>query len=224
MTELGGVLPYVIIANAAVVAVVLVAIAAVVAHRGLREVPGPVQNALERGLEWFVGLTRRARPDGVTALVPFLASLFAFILACNLLLVVPVPVLRIPPTAYYGTTLALALIAVIGALAFGVRFRGLATTARRLVWPNPLQLVSEVSHGLSLSLRLFGNIGGEALVAILVTAAVPYGMPLVIHVLGLVPAVVQPVVFTLLVSNFLAEAVHDERPRPRVPAVAPEVP
>ncbi|HVV84004.1 MAG TPA: FoF1 ATP synthase subunit a [Kofleriaceae bacterium] len=223
MGELGGALPYVVIANAALVALVLVVVAAIVGRR-LREVPGPLQNAIERGLEWFVGQARAIRADAVTAIVPFLASLFAFILACNLLIVVPVPLLRVAPTTYYGATLALALTAVGGVVVLGVRLHGLAATARHLVWPNPLQLVSEVSHVLSLSLRLFGNMGGELLVAVLVTAAVPYGLPLVIHALGLVPAVVQPLVFTLLVSNFLGEAVHQEPARQPASEPAPEAP
>jgi F-type H+-transporting ATPase subunit a len=78
------------------------------------------------------------------------------------------------------------------------------------VWPNPLQLVAELSHTLSLSLRLYGNIGGEFIVASLVTQAAPYGVPLVVDAFGLIPAVVQPLVFTLLTASFLATAVNTE--------------
>jgi F-type H+-transporting ATPase subunit a len=216
-------LPHVVIANAVIVALLLMGLAAAIARLKLEEVPGPLQNAVERGFEWFVGLAREVRPDGVAAIAPFLASLFAFILFSNLLAVLPLPLLQIPPTAYYGATLALALIGTLGVVALGARFKGVAGAVRHLLWPNPLQLVSEASHVLSLSLRLFGNIGGELLVAMLVAATVPYGVPLIIHILGLVPAVVQPVVFTLLLSSFLAEAVHDAPERPSSPdrAVAP---
>jgi F-type H+-transporting ATPase subunit a len=55
-------------------------------------------------------------------------------------------------------------------------------------------------------LRLYGNIGGEYLVAVLATQAAPYGIPVVIHALGLVPASVQPIVFTLLTADFIASA------------------
>ena len=78
---------------------------------------------------------------------------------------------------------------------------------KHIFWPNPLQLVAEASHTLSLSLRLYGNIGGELLVASLATQAAPYGIPLIIYTLGLIPASVQPIVFTLLTVNFLATAV-----------------
>ncbi len=210
-------LPYVVIVNALVVALLLVISATVIVRLKLREVPGPVQNAVERGLEWFVGLAKTVRADGVTVIAPFLASLFAFILLSNLMLVIPLPLLRIAPTSYYSVTLALAAAGTLGAVVLGARFNGVLKSLKHLVWPNPLQLVSEASHVLSLSLRLFGNIGGEALVASLVMSAAPYGMPLVIHAFGLVPAVVQPLVFTLLVSSFLAEAVPAE-PEPGTPA------
>jgi F-type H+-transporting ATPase subunit a len=218
-------LPYLVIANAAMVALLLVAATAVIRRRGLREVPGAAQNAVELGLEWVVRLARDARPDGVTAIAPFLATLFVFILACNLLAVLPVPLLAIPPTAYYGATLALALVAMLAVLVLGARFRGAAGTLKHLIWPNPLQLVSEASHALSLSLRLYGNIAGELLVALLVASVVPWGIPLLIHVLGLVPAIVQPLVFTLLCANFLAEAVHGAprgaAPAPRAASLVP---
>lgn len=209
-------LPHLAVANAAIVASLLVAVAALVVRPRLREVPGPLQNAVERGLEWFVRLAREVRPDGVTTIAPFLASLFTFILCCNLLATLPIPLLRIPPTSYFSATLALALIGTLGAVGLGARYVGVGGAIRHLFWPNPLQLVSEASHVLSLSLRLFGNIGGELVVAMLVAAAIPYGIPLLIHLLGLVPAVVQPVVFTLLVTSFLTEAVHGA-PEPSPP-------
>lgn len=221
-------LPYIVVVNAAVVAVVLVVAAIVIARGKLEEVPGPAQNAVERGMEWFIGLARGVRPDAVRLIAPFLAGLFVFIVCCNLLAVLPVPVLQIPPTSYYSVTAALAVVGTFGAILMGARLEGGAAALKHLFWPNPLQLVSEVSHVLSLSLRLFGNIGGEFLVAILVAAAVPYGMPLIIHLLGLVPAIVQPVVFTLLVSSFLSEAMHitsgRRTPTRTAPTLTAEVP
>jgi hypothetical protein len=53
------------------------------------------------------------------------------------------------------------------------------------------------------------------MVALLVAKAAPYGIPLVIHALGLIPAFIQPLVFTLLTTSFLAEAIHTEEKRPR---------
>jgi F-type H+-transporting ATPase subunit a len=208
-------LPYIVIFNFGLAALALVALAFVMTRKITPEAPDALQNAAEYVLEWFVGRAREIRPDGVSVIAPFLASLFLFILFCNLLSVISFPVINIPPTSYYSGTLTLALIAILGITIINTRFNGLAGAAKHLFWPNPLQIVSEVSHTLSLSLRLFGNIGGEFMVALLVAKAAPYGIPLIIHALGLIPAFIQPLVFTLLTTNFLAEAVHREERRPR---------
>ena len=208
-------LPYIVIVNFALVALVLVALAFMTTRRALTEVPDGLQNAAEFVLEWFVRLARDMRPDGVPVIAPFLASLFLFILFSNLLSILAFPVINIPPTAYYSGPLTLALIAMVGITVLSSRFKGIAGSLKHLFWPNPLQIISQIGDTLSLSLRLFGNIGGEFLVVLLVTKAAPYGIPLVIHALGLIPAFIQPMVFTLLTANFLAEAVHGEKKGPR---------
>jgi F-type H+-transporting ATPase subunit a len=207
-------LPYIVIVNFGLVALVLIALAFMTTRRALTEVPDGLQNAAEFVLEWFVRLARDMRPDGVLVIAPFLASLFLFILFSNLLSILAFPVINIPPTAYYSGPLTLALIAMVGITVLSSRFKGIAGSLKHLFWPNPLQIISQIGDTLSLSLRLFGNIGGEFLVVLLVTKAAPYGIPLVIHALGLVPAFIQPMVFTLLTANFLAEAVHGEKKGP----------
>lgn len=204
-------LPWVVLANFLLVAVVLVLLARFAVAEPLAERPGARQNAAEMALEWFVSQARRVHPGRVTLVAPFLATLFLLILLSNLLAVLPVPVLQIPPTAWFSGPLALALVSVLGGFVIGARIRGTGGALRHLFWPNPLQLVGEASHVLSLSLRLYGNIGGEYIVAVLAAAAAPWGIPLVIHALGLIPAVVQPLVFTLLTVTFLSTAVHAER-------------
>jgi len=203
-------MPYIVIFNFALVALVLIALAFVTTRRKPAEVPDTIQNVAEYVLEWFVRQARDMRPDGVSVIAPFLASLFLFILFSNLLSVLSFPIINIPPTSYYSGTLTLALIAMIGIMVISARFKGVFGAIKHLFWPNPLQILSEVGHTLSLSLRLFGNMGGEFMVVLLVTTVAPYGIPLIIHLLGLIPAFIQPMVFTLLTANFLAEAIHTE--------------
>ena len=203
-------MPYIVIFNFALVALVLIVLAFVTTRRKPAEVPETVQNAAEYVLDWFVQQARDIRPDGVSVIAPFLASLFLFILFCNLLSVLSFPIINVPPTAYYSGTLTLALIAIIGITVLNARFKGVFGAVKHLFWPNPLQIISQIGNTLSLSLRLFGNIGGEFMVVLLVAKAAPYGIPLLIHELGLIPAVIQPMVFTLLTANFLAEAIPRE--------------
>lgn len=199
------------------VSAALLVLGKVVTAKPLAEMPGGLQNAAEAALDWFVAQGRKIHPDGPTEVAPFLATLFFAILLSNLLAVLPVPILQIPPTSHYSTTLALAVVAVAGVLVIAAKLEGARAGLKHLFWPNPLQLVSELSHTLSLSLRLYGNIGGEFIVASLVAHVAPYGIPLVVHALGLIPAAVQPLVFTLLTSNFLGTALHARR-RPAAPA------
>lgn len=201
-------LPFIAVANFAVVAAVLLVLGKLATARRPQELPEGVQNAAEAVLDWFVDQARRIDPGAVRIVAPFLATLFLMILLSNLLVLLPVPLLRIPPTSYFSVPLGLALVSVMGALAICARVRGVGAGLTHLFWPNPLQLVSELSHALSLSLRLYGNIGGELIVAALVTQVAPYGIPLVVHALGLLPAIVQPIVFTLLTANALAIALH----------------
>jgi F-type H+-transporting ATPase subunit a len=208
-------MPYIVIFNFALVALVLIALALMTTRQKPAEVPDVRQNAAEFVLEWFVQQARDMRPDGVPVIAPFLASLFLFILGCNLLCILAFPIINIPPTAYYSGTLTLSLIAIIGISVITALFKGVPGAFQNLLWPNPLQIVSRISDVLSLSLRLFGNIGGEFLVILLVVKTAPYGIPLIIHALGLIPAFIQPLVFTLLTANFLAEAIHPEEKEPR---------
>lgn len=201
-------LPIIVVFNFALAAALLVAAASIVARRPFTERPGSMQNAAELALDWFVDQARKIHPGKVTLIAPFLATLFFLILVANLFALIPVPLLSVPPTSYFAVPLALAIVAVGGVVVLHAIIDGGAATLKHTVWPNPLQLVAEGSHTLSLSLRLYGNIGGELIVATLAARAVPYGFPLIIHVLGLIPAVVQPFVFTLLTVNFLATAIE----------------
>jgi F-type H+-transporting ATPase subunit a len=177
--------------------------------------PGGRQNVGEYVLQFFVGKARDMahgpqRTRILQLVAPLLATLFLFIIVSNLFMILPLPIINRPPTSHFSVTLALALVAVCGTLAVSAAVKGVGATLKHLVWPNPLQWVSEITDVLSLSLRLFGNIAGEYMTVALVLLVVPFGIPLILHVLGLIPAFVQALVFTLLTASFLANAVHHE--------------
>lgn len=206
----------IVLVNAALVGVVLVLFGAWLGHGALSvDAPGPRQNLGEFILRFFYRKAREMAhgPDRqrvVRLATPLLASFFLFILTSNLIAMAPVPVLNRPPTSHFSVTLALALCSVIGTLVVSARVKGVGGTIKHLFWPNPMQWVSEITDVMSLSLRLFGNIAGEFMTVSLVLAVVPYGIPLILHTLGLIPAFVQALVFTLLTSSFMASAIHKE--------------
>jgi F-type H+-transporting ATPase subunit a len=150
-----------------------------------------------------------------------LATAFLFIIACNFISILPIPILNRPPTSHFSVTLALAICAVMGTLIISAAVKGPLKTLLHLFWPNPLQWISELTDVLSLSLRLFGNIAGEYMTVALVLMVVPWGIPLILHALGLIPTFVQALVFTLLTASFLAGAIHVEEKK-SAPAEATE--
>ena len=206
----------IVIVNSLAAGAILVVAGAWLA-RGTLSVDSPSrrQNAGEYILQFFVGKTRGMaegphRDKIMRIVVPFLATLFLFILISNLFAILPLPIINRPPTSHFSVTLALALCAVVGTLVVSAVVKGVGPTLKHLVWPNPLQWVSEITDVMSLSLRLFGNIAGEYMTVALVLLVVPFGIPLILHALGLIPAFVQALVFTLLTTSFLANAVHHE--------------
>ena len=204
----------IVIVNALCVSVFLVGAGAWLAHGGLSVTePSSRQNFGEWTLQFFVGKAREMahgeHRDRILNLVTtMLATSFLFIILCNLISILPVPILNRPPTSHFSVTLALALCAVVGTFIISAVIKGTGKTLLHLFWPNPLQWVSEFTDVLSLSLRLFGNIAGEYMTVALVLLVVPFGIPLILHALGLIPAFVQALVFTLLTASFLANAIH----------------
>lgn len=211
----------IVLTNAAFVAAGLMGVGFYLSRAKLTEdAPTGRQNLGEWILDFFVGKARDMshgldRGRVVRAVAPLLAAFFLFILASNVVGVVPIPLLNRPPTSHFSVTLALALSSVIGTLVLSARFKGPVGAAKHLVWPNPMQWISEVTDVFSLSLRLFGNIGGEYMTMVLVSSSVAIGIPLVLHLLGTIPAFVQALVFTLLTSSFIASAIHHEEKKKR---------
>ena len=67
-------------------------------------------------------------------------------------------------------------------------------------------LLEEVTHPLSLSLRLFGNIYGEETVLHQVSGLIPLGAPIVIMGLSLLFGFIQALVFTMLSAIYIDTA------------------
>ncbi len=114
----------VVMVNTAVIGSPLVAVGAWIAHGKLSATtPSRRQHAGEAALSFFVGKAESMAPgEGekrervIRIVVPFLAAFFMFIIASNMVVVFPVPVINRPPTSHFSTTLTLALLSVGGTL------------------------------------------------------------------------------------------------------------
>ncbi len=137
----------------------------------------------------------------------FSGTLFLFILTANLLTVVPG---FETPTASLSTTAALALSVLIAVPLFGIGSRGLGGYLRTYVEPSaimlPFNVISEVTRGLSLAIRLYGNIMSGAVIAAILLGVAPFFFPVVMDMLGLLTGVIQAYIFAVLATVYIASA------------------
>ncbi|MBX6377487.1 MAG: F0F1 ATP synthase subunit A [Clostridia bacterium] len=196
---------------------VLVVVAAVLARR-LRRVPGRAQAGLELVAAFLVdgviapavGGAERAR-----RFLPFLGSLFLFILVCNYSGLLPgaghLPGFK-APTSSLSTTVALAIVAFVATQYLGFREKGLGYFGhffKPYVFMFPLNILEEVIRPVSLSLRLFGNIYGEETVLAVILSMVPLIAPIPLMALDLLFGFLQAFIFTTLTAVYIGGAIGE---------------
>jgi F-type H+-transporting ATPase subunit a len=221
-----------VILFSALVALILV-IVAIVATRHPQMVPGPLQNAVEMVVEglsdFIIGILGEKHGP---RFVPFLGTIFVYILAMNLFGMLP---LMESPTASLNVTFAFGLMVFVYVQYIGIRELGvlgyldhMAGSPRDLTsWllvplMLPIHLLGELAKPISLSCRLFGNIFGEDMLLVAfamlgITALsflhLPVGLPLQVpfFALTLLGSGLQALVFTVLTTIYILLMLpHDE--------------
>ncbi len=139
--------------------------------------------------------------------LPFLGSLFLFILTSNVLTIFPV---YEAPTASLSRRAVLSWLVVVCVRVYGISEKGLAGYLRHYIKPTPVMLpfniISELSRTLALSVRLFGNImSGSLIVGVLLSIA-PFFVPVIMQALGLIVGVIQAYIFSSLAAIYIASA------------------
>lgn len=188
-------------------------LAGAAAAKGVSMVPAKMQNFFElivSGIEEF--MVEITGEEG-RWLFPIVATVFIYILVCNLIGLVPG---FFPPTASLNTTASCALVVVIFTHVIGIKYHGVKYIKHFLgpVWWMipiilPIELIGHVARILSLSFRLFGNMMGHELVlGILFALAGAFFAPLPIMALGIFVALVQAFVFFLLSVMYFTGAME----------------
>jgi F-type H+-transporting ATPase subunit a len=206
------------------------------ASRNPQMVPRGLQNGVElvvEGLSNFI--IDILGPRNGPRFVPFLGTLFVYILAMNLFGLIP---LMHSPTASLNVTVALALTVFVYVQFIGFKELGpLGWLDHMLGNPRditgwllapimlPIHVLGELAKPISLSCRLFGNIFGEDMllvafaslgVAMVPYKGVPFGIPMhaLFFPLALLGSALQAMVFTVLSSIYillmLPHEHHDE--------------
>jgi F-type H+-transporting ATPase subunit a len=178
---------------------------------------GPRVPRWQNGLEIIVDTIQRqiaeasgGRPDRY---LPFVGTLFLFIVVANVL--DAVPGFR-APTASLTTTAALATCVFVAVPVFGIARQGVKDYFRQYVRPTPLMLpfhvIGELSRTLALAVRLFGNITSGSLIVAIVLSIAPLFFPVVMQALGLLIGVIQAYVFAILALVYIASAERAHQP------------
>ncbi len=235
------------------VATVIVIVAfTTILRRRLREIPSGIQNAFETILEEALSLCDQVTGSrAITAKVfPLAFSVFIFILINNWIGLLPlggfgllektsaglsfVPFLR-SGSADLNTTLALAVMAVIGANVFGIfsvgtwklfnkyiNLKALGGILKKIrhepsvlviapveFFVGILELIGEFAKIASLSFRLFGNVfAGEVLLAAM-SAIFAYALPVPFMFLEIFVGAIQALIFAVLLLVYFTIAAQD---------------
>jgi F-type H+-transporting ATPase subunit a len=195
-------------------AMAIIIVGALLLGKGIKMMPGKGQNFLEmivQGMEdFYVGIVG---PEG-RIFFPFVATIFVYILVCNLLGLMPG---FLSPTADLNTTLSMALCTFVLTHIIGIKFHG-TKYIKHFLGPVPalaplmlvIELIGHFARVISLSVRLFGNIlGKEKILGILFGLAGLYLAPLPILFLGILVSFIQALVFMLLSTVYFAGAMEE---------------
>jgi F-type H+-transporting ATPase subunit a len=150
--------------------------------------------------------------------LPFVGTLFLFIVTANVLAVVPG---FQPPTGSLTTTAALAIAVFLAVPVFGIASVGLRAYLRGYLQPTPIMLpftiIGELSRTLALAVRLFGNIMSGTVIVALLLAVTPLFFPVVMQAFGLLIGVIQAYIFAILAIVYIASGTTETDRRLQTP-------
>ena len=180
--------------------------------RGLRAVPGVWQVVIEGLVSAIEDAIRAVLPDAYRQVMPFVATLWLFILAANLASVLPG--MR-SPTGDLSLTAALAVLVFFSVHWYGICANGLKSYLGHYLSPNPIllpfHLISEISRTVALAVRLFGNIFSLQMAALLVLLVAGFLAPVPVLMLHIIEAVVQAYIFGMLALIYIAGAIQSQQ-------------
>jgi F-type H+-transporting ATPase subunit a len=234
------------------VVVGIIIILSIILRSTLKEIPGKLQNVFEIIVDNALNLCDQVTNSRVLSIkvFPIAISVFFFILINNWLGLLPIgglgileegehglafiPFLR-GGTADINTTIALAVMAVIGANIFGIFSVGLWKTFNKYVnlkalgeiftkiqkeptviivapitfFVGLIEIIGEFAKVASLSFRLFGNVfAGEVLLASM-AALVAYVIPIPFLFLEILVGVIQALIFSMLLVVYFTISATD---------------
>ena len=219
--------------NASLFMVLVVALVSVVMLIGTSQraiIPGRLQSAAEMSYEFVASTVRMTAGTEGMKFFPLIFSIFMFVLACNLLGLLP---FSFSVTSQLVITFALAALVILVVLAVGfsrhgLHFLKLFVPSGVTIWLLPfivlIEVISFLIRPVTLSVRLFANmLAGHitlkvmagfvaallgAGIATWIVAPLPLLANIVLLGFELFVAVLQAYIFTILTCVYLNDAIH----------------
>ncbi len=199
------------------IAMTVVILLAFIVTRKLDKIPDALQTFSEMLMGFIEGIVKNEMGKDGLKHIPFIASLFLFILVANLEGQLPWRLYHLEqgelasPTNDINTTLGLALLVLVYYLGAGLWAKGLGYFkhyAQPMWFMFPFNLLEDFTRPLSLSLRLFGNIlAGELIILILVNLKfTSLFLPVPMMLFELFVAFIQAYIFTVLATSYIGTA------------------
>lgn len=200
------------IAHAWLVMAILI-ILSLAARASISRIPGRLQNFMEVFVGGIENMIVENMGERGRTFFPLIATLAFFILVSNLIGLIPG---FYPPTANLNTTVACAVIVFLSTHIVGFKNHGFKYIKHFLgpVWwlapiMLPVEIIGHLSRPLSLSFRLFGNMNGHELILLIFFGLVPFLVPLPMMLMGVLVALLQTFVFTLLATIYIQGSLEE---------------
>lgn len=155
---------------------------------------------------------RDIAPQHVDKILPFIGSLWIFLILANLIGLIPG---MHSPTRDLSATAAIAFLVFLSVHWYGIRIQGLKNYLLHYLRPSPIllpfNLISEVTRTIALAVRLFGNIMSLEMIALLVLLVAGFLVPVPILMLHIVEALVQAYIFGMLALIYVAGSLQSQQ-------------
>jgi F-type H+-transporting ATPase subunit a len=182
--------------------------------RRLEESPGVRQVVMEAVVSALEEAVSEVAGRHTQRIMPFIASLWLFLICANLLGLVPG---FDSPTRDLSVTAALAILVFLSVHWFGIRTQGIRRYLQHYLTPSPVllpfHLISEVTRTVALAVRLFGNMMSLEMAALLVLMVAGFLVPIPILMLHVVEALVQAYIFGMLSLIYVAGGIQSQEKR-----------
>lgn len=205
------------------VVVGLAALLMIWASSSRKLVPSKLQNLAEMLVEFIRNIILDTMGHQGLKFFPLIATLFLFILFCNLLGLIPgtytvtsqIIVTAVFAVAVYGLSV------VLGFILHGGKFLSILVPPGTPAWLLPLmipiELISQLARPISLAVRLFANMtAGHVILGVLFGLAIsggiligwlPFAFTIAMNGLELGIAFIQAYIFTVLSCVYLGDAI-----------------